>query len=175
MIPPRGRWPPDQLAGAEGQGHPQRLWAAAARPGVISFPLHAAVGILLKNRKPKTGCWGEKDGGGEHFGRAASRVTPKKDGRRATARVTPWLAGRPDGGGQGCGQRGGLQGHWSPAAAGAGQGHPKKDGRRAAARVTPSFHGLPPLPPPSGHRAEASATRRTTLASPEGSVVLAAK
>jgi hypothetical protein len=65
LIPPRGRWPPDQLAGAEGQGHPQLLWAAAARSGVVFFPpLHAAVGILLKDRMPKTGCWREKDGGG---------------------------------------------------------------------------------------------------------------
>jgi hypothetical protein len=47
LNPPRGRWPPDQLAGAEGQGHPQLLWAAAARPGLVFLPLHAAVGILL--------------------------------------------------------------------------------------------------------------------------------
>ena len=47
MTPPRGRWPPEQLAGAEGQGYPQLLWAAAARSGLVFLPLHAAVGILL--------------------------------------------------------------------------------------------------------------------------------
>jgi hypothetical protein len=37
LIPPRGRWPADQLAGGEGQGYPQLVRPAAARFGF--FPL----------------------------------------------------------------------------------------------------------------------------------------
>ena len=151
LSPPRGRWPPDELAGAEGQGYPQLLWAAGGGAWFGFFPpLDAAVGMLLKDWMPKTGCWREKDGGGATLQVGGGQGHPELDGRRAWDRVAPRLPGRPDGGGQGCRQRGGLQGHWSPAAAGGGQGHPRLDGRRATARVTLSFHGLPPVPPPSG-------------------------
>jgi len=123
----------------------------------------------------RQGVGGKRTAAAQHFWWAAARVTPNWMAGGPLPGSPPWLPGRPDGGGQGCRQRGGLQGHWSPAAAGGDQGHPKLDGRRATARVTLSFHGLPPVPPPSGQWLEASATRWATLASPGGSVVSAAK
>ena len=174
MNPPRGRWPPDQLAGAEGQGHPQLLWAAAARPGLVFSSLHAAVGILLIGEELNA-----KD---RVLARKGRRRRNTSDGRRPGSPRIGWPAGvrqgRPMAARTSGRWRTGLPPAWRsprPPVTGGGQGHPELDGRRATARVTLSFHGLPPLPPPSGQWPEASATRWATLASPGGSVVSAAK
>jgi len=37
LIPPESWWPPDQLAGEEGQGYLQQFWPTAAHPGVVFF------------------------------------------------------------------------------------------------------------------------------------------
>ena len=85
LNPPRGRWPPDQLAGAEGQGHPQLLWAAAARPGLVFSSLHAAVGILLIGEELNA-----KD---RVLARKGRRRRNTSDGRRPGSPRIGWPAG----------------------------------------------------------------------------------
>ena len=85
LIPPKSWWPPDQLAGGEGQGHPQRFWPTAARPGVVFLlPLDAAVNFpsveWMLARKDGSGGTLEAGGGQGHLQLAGwtvqSRVAP---------------------------------------------------------------------------------------------------
>ena len=154
MIPPGGRWPADQLAGGEGQGHPQPLLAAAARAGVVlSFLLHGAVGlpskeqILTRRRRRWCKIRGRRRAGSPPVGRPA--------GARQGRRMLSWTAGRW---GTGLPRAGELL---RPPVAGGGQGDSKMDGRPATARVALLFPGPPWVSPPSGCYAEASLARGT--------------
>lgn len=133
MNPPRGRWLPDQLAGAEGQGHPQLLWAAAARPGVV-FSLFTQRWVSFWRTECQRQDAGEKrTAAAQHFRRAASRVTPN------------WTAGgRETGSPQG---RQTVRTAEDRVAASVevskATGHRR---RRAADRVTPKWTAGGPLP-----------------------------
>lgn len=133
MNPPRGRWLPDQLAGAEGQGHPQLLWAAAARPGVV-FSLFTQRWVSCWRTECQRQDAGEKrTAAAQRFGRAASRVTPN------------WTAGgRETGSPQG---RQAVRTAEDRVAASVevskATGHRR---RRAADRVTPKWTAGGPLP-----------------------------
>jgi hypothetical protein len=133
LIPPRGRWPSDQLAGAEGQGHPQRLWAAAARPGVI-FSLFTQRWVSCRRTQSQRRGAGEKrTAAAQHFRRAASRVTPNwTAGGRETGSPHGWQAVRT------VEDRVAASVEVSEAT-----GHRR---RRAAVRVTPKWTAGGPLP-----------------------------
>lgn len=91
LIPPESRWPPEELAGGEGQGHPQQLWPTAARPGVVFFlPLDAAASFLSVE-------WmlAREDGSGGTLKAGGGQGHPQLAGRTVQDRVTHNLtAGR---------------------------------------------------------------------------------
>jgi hypothetical protein len=98
LIPPRDRWPPDQLAGAEGQGHPQLLWAAVARSGVVFSPSSRSGGYLV----------GEPNAKDRVLARKGRRRRNTSGGRRAGSP----LVGRPAGVRQGRPMAARQSGRW---------------------------------------------------------------
>jgi hypothetical protein len=131
--PSQGQVAAGSVGRRRGTGSPAAALGGGGAAWCDFSPLHAAVGILLKNRKSKTGCWGEKDGGGEHFRRAASRVTPSwTAGGRETGSPHGWQAVRT------VEDRVAASVEVSKAT-----GHRR---RRAAVRVTPKWTAGGPLP-----------------------------
>jgi len=136
LNPPRGRWPPDQLAGAEGQGHPQLLWAAAARPGLVFSSLHAAVGILLIGEELNA-----KD---RVLARKGRRRRNTSDGRRPGSPRIGWPAGHCQGRPHGCQDVPTVEDRVAASVeVSKATGHRR---RRAATRVTPNWTAGGPLP-----------------------------
>ena len=91
LISPESWWPPDQLAGKEGQGHLQQFWPTAAHPGVVFFLLFGAavnfpsVGWMLAR----------EDGGGGTLEAGGEQGHPQFGSWTVRNRVTPSLvAGR---------------------------------------------------------------------------------
>jgi hypothetical protein len=74
-------------AGAVGRRRGTGSPAAALGGGGAAWcgfsPPHAAVGVLLKDSMPKTGCWREEDGGGATLQAGGEQGHPELDSRRA--------------------------------------------------------------------------------------------
>jgi hypothetical protein len=134
LIPPRDRWPPDQLAGAEGQGHPQLLWAAVARSGVVFSPLFTQRWVSCwRTECQRQGAGEKRTAAAQHFWRTASRVTPS------------WTAGgRETGSPYGCQAVRTVEDRVTASVAvSKATGHRR---RRTQVRVTPKWTAGGPLP-----------------------------